>query len=94
MRALMKHKSTESKSAHGLVGLAQVNGRRGINIFKKINLDLEYVENVSFLLDLKIIFKSLKVIVAKENATTASGYVSREIEDLRVSNGDVTFENK
>ena len=77
-----------------MVGLAQVNGRRGINIFKKINLDLDYVQNVSFLLDLKIIFKSLKVIVVKENALNASGYVSREIEDLKVSNGNFEVDFK
>ena len=77
-----------------MVGLAQVNGRRGINIFKKINLDLGYVQNVSFALDLKIIFKSLKVIVVKENALNASGYVSREIEDLKVSNGNFEVDFK
>ncbi len=77
-----------------MVGLAQVNGRRGINIFKKINLDLDYVQNVSFALDLKIIFKSLKVIVVKENALNASGYVSREIEDLKVSNGNFEVDFK
>lgn len=77
-----------------MVGLAQVNGRRGINIFKKINLDLDYVQNVSFALDLKIIFKSLKVIVVKENALNVSGYVSREIEDLKVSNGNFEVDFK
>lgn len=77
-----------------MVGLAQVNGRRGINILKKINLDLDYVQNVSFALDLKIIFKSLKVIVVKENALNASGYVSREIEDLKVSNGNFEVDFK
>ena len=77
-----------------MVGLAQVNGRRGINIFKKINLDLDYVQNVSFALDLKIIFKSLKVIVVKENALNASGYVSRESEDLKVSNGNFEVDFK
>lgn len=73
------------------MGLAQVNGRRDINIFKKINLDLNYVKNASFALDLKIILKSLKVIVAKENVANVNGYVLREIEDLKVSNGGNEF---
>lgn len=87
----MKDKSVGLGYALGLVGLAQVNGRRDINIFKKISLDLKYVENVSFVLDLKIILKSLKVIVVKENVPNINGYVMREIEDLKVSNGEVEF---
>ena len=67
----------------GLVGLAQINGRRNINVFKKINLDLNYVENVSFIKDLKIIIKSLKIIVAKENIGDVNDYVSNEIEELK-----------
>ena len=55
---------------------------------------MDYVQNVSFALDLKIIFKSLKVIVVKENALNASGYVSREIEDLKVSNGNFEVDFK
>jgi lipopolysaccharide/colanic/teichoic acid biosynthesis glycosyltransferase len=78
-------------SDHGLVGLAQVNGRRGINIFKKINYDLKYVECVSFKLDLKIIIKSFHIIISKENVTNVNEYVLKEVEDLKVSNGEITF---
>lgn len=91
MNILMKGKSAELKFAHGLVGLAQVNGRRGINIFKKIELDLHYVENVSFALDFRIVWKSLKVIFVKENVENVNGYVLREIEDLKISNKEVEF---
>ena len=70
-----------------------MNGRRGINIFKKIELDLYYVENVSLYLDLKIVLKSLKVIIVKESVENVNGYVLREIEDLKVSNEDVEFED-
>lgn len=78
----------------GLVGLAQVNGRREINIFKKIELDLYYVANVSFIFDLRIILKSIKVVFAKENVTNVNGYMLKEIEDLRVSNKSVEVEYK
>ena len=91
MNILTTGKKRVLRFAHGLVGLAQVNGRRCINIFKKIELDLHYVENVSIWLDLKIVLKSLKVIVAKENVNSVNGYVLREIEDLKVSNGEVEF---
>ena len=94
MSILMKDRNKELKLDHGLVGLAQLNGRRGINIFKKIELDLHYVENVSLYLDLKIVLKSLKVIIVKENVENVNGYVLREIEDLKVSNEEVEFENE
>lgn len=66
----------------GLVGLAQVNGRKEINIFQKIKLDLNYVENVNFLFDLKIIIKSLKIIVKKENIVNVNNYMYQEIKAL------------
>ena len=76
------------------MGLAQVNGRKKINVFKKIDLDLKYVENVSFRLDLWIVLKSVKVVMAKENVANVNGYMMKEIEDLRVSNGNVEMDFK
>ena len=40
----------------GITGLAAVKGRNGINIFKKINYDIEYVDNMSLWFDIKIFF--------------------------------------
>jgi len=59
----------------GLSGLAQVNGRNSINWEKKFEYDVQYVENLTFLLDCKIILETiLKVfkregINSKENVT-------------------------
>lgn len=41
----------------GITGLAQIKGRNGINIFKKIEYDIEYVNNMNFWLDIKIALK-------------------------------------
>ncbi|MBC7381819.1 MAG: sugar transferase [Bacteroidia bacterium] len=47
----------------GITGWAQVNGRNSISWSKKFNLDIYYVDNVSFILDVKIIWLTfLKVI--------------------------------
>lgn len=47
----------------GLTGLAQVNGRNAISWEEKFEFDIEYVENISFLLDIKIVIKTfLKVL--------------------------------
>ena len=43
----------------GLTGLAQVNGRNTANWNKRFEYDLYYVQNLSFVLDLKILFKTV-----------------------------------
>lgn len=50
----------------GLSGLAQVSGRNAISWEDKFDLDVEYVSNVSFLLDWKIIFLTLKKVFVRE----------------------------
>ncbi|MDD3305855.1 MAG: sugar transferase [Acetobacterium sp.] len=58
----------------GLSGLAQVNGRNAISWEEKFNLDIEYVDTVSFVGDWKIIFLTLKKVFKREginaNAST------------------------
>ena len=47
----------------GITGLAQINGRNTLDWDKRLEYDVEYAENISFILDLKIIHKTvLKVI--------------------------------
>lgn len=46
----------------GITGLAQVKGRNAISWVEKFDLDLEYVQNLSFLLDIKILFLTLLVM--------------------------------
>lgn len=50
----------------GLTGLAQVSGRNAISWEEKFNLDVEYVDNISFTGDLKIICLTLKKVLIKE----------------------------
>lgn len=50
----------------GITGWAQVNGRNAIDWETKFDLDVYYVENISFLLDVKIIFKTVKKILVSE----------------------------
>ena len=66
----------------GITGLAQVNGRNNISIFDKINYDIEYVNNISFLFDLKIIFKTIKVVICKEDAKVIENNIEKEINEL------------
>ncbi len=50
----------------GLSGLAQVNGRNAISWDKKFAYDLEYVENISFAEDVKIVFLTIKKVFVRE----------------------------
>ena len=70
----------------GIIGLAQVNGRRKIDIFEKIDYDIKYVRKHSLWQDIKIIFKCIKVIVAKEEFANSEQYISNEIEMLKSRN--------
>lgn len=50
----------------GITGWAQCNGRNAINWTKKFELDVWYVDHCSFLLDLKIIFLTIKKVFVRE----------------------------
>lgn len=50
----------------GLTGYAQVNGRNAITWKDRFKLDVEYVDNVTFLNDWKIIFKTIKTVFKRE----------------------------
>ncbi len=58
----------------GLSGLAQVSGRNALSWEEKFNFDIEYVDNVSFLGDLKIILLTFKKVLVREgiNSETAA----------------------
>ena len=59
----------------GLTGLAQVSGRAALPWKKKFEMDVEYVDNVTFLMDLKIIFVTVKKVFAREGITHKQGNV-------------------
>ena len=68
----------------GISGLAQVKGRNGINIFKKIDYDLEYVNNMSFKQDLRLVFETIKTVFSKANAEITEQGIKEEIRELKV----------
>jgi undecaprenyl phosphate N,N'-diacetylbacillosamine 1-phosphate transferase len=67
----------------GITGWAQVNGRNAISWEQKFQYDVWYVDNISFLLDVKIIFLTI-LKVFKSEGISAEGSVT--IERFRGSN--------
>ncbi|WP_367210752.1 sugar transferase [Sphingobacterium sp. R2] len=61
----------------GITGWAQVNGRNAISWEKKFELDVWYVDHVSFLIDLKVFFKTFKKVFKREGIS-ADGHVTIE----------------
>ena len=63
--------SSEQSRRHevkpGITGWAQVNGRNAISWEDKFELDVWYVDNQSFFLDLKILFLTIKKVIVREN---------------------------
>lgn len=54
----------------GLTGLAQVKGRNAISWEVRFELDVEYVNNISFLTDIKIIFGTIKAVLKREGISS------------------------
>ena len=73
--------SSKQKKRHsvrpGITGWAQVNGRNAIGWKEKFKLDIFYSNNLSFMLDLKILFLTLKKVVVREGIS-AEGMVTME----------------
>jgi lipopolysaccharide/colanic/teichoic acid biosynthesis glycosyltransferase len=67
--------STEQARRHnvrpGITGWAQVNGRNALSWEEKFRLDVWYVDNQSFLLDLKIIFLTAKKVLLQDGISAA-----------------------
>ncbi len=51
----------------GITGWAQVNGRDMLSVKEKALFDKEYVEKQSFMFDIKILFKTVAVVLKREN---------------------------
>ena len=56
----------------GITGWAQVNGRNAISWNRKLELDVWYVENLSFIVDLKIIWMTFLKVIKSEGVNTAN----------------------
>lgn len=68
----------------GLTGLAQINGRNSLSWEQKIQYDIDYVENITFLSDLKIILKTFVVVFKSEKIEfIAHDEISKHAGDVR-----------
>lgn len=67
----------------GITGLAQAMGRNSIDIFQKINYDIEYTKNVTFKMDCKVIIETIKTVLSKTGAEIKQEEIQDEINMLK-----------
>ncbi len=70
----LPHYSEEQRKRHnvkpGITGYAQVNGRNKVSWEEKFRMDVWYVENISFILDVKILYKTFIKVIRKDDVNS------------------------
>ena len=77
----------------GLTGLAQVKGRNSITWEEKLNWDLKYVQKVSFLNDVKIVFLTISSVLRHDGITDGENATALDYGDVLLREGKVTKED-
>ena len=68
------HDARRHEVRPGLTGLAQVSGRNAISWEEKFKKDIEYVDNLTFMMDVKIVFMTIKKVFAREGIEFKEGH--------------------
>lgn len=74
------HQNRRHDVKPGITGWAQVNGRNAISWSQKFDFDVWYVENVSFVLDCKIVFLTIKKVFKREGITAENSVSAKAFE--------------
>ena len=85
--------SQEQKKRHnvrpGLTGYAQAHGRNGVSWDQKLQMDVDYVENVTFFGDVKIILDTVRVVLKREGISSETSATMEDFVDYVKSKQDV-----
>lgn len=74
----------------GLTGWAQVNGRNNVIWEEKLSLDLEYISDISFINDWKIIFMTIAKVFMKEDISTEGMDTAEDLGDYLLRVGKIS----
>lgn len=67
----------------GLTGLAQINGRNALAWDSRLELDVKYVENISFREDLKIFLRTIGKVLKREDVVDAGSFEMKDLDEER-----------
>ena len=73
-----EHQARRHEVRPGFTGLAQVNGRNAISWEDKFDLDVKYVDHITFLGDWKIIFKTVWTVLKREGISSEASVTMEE----------------
>ena len=73
----------------GLTGLAQCSGRNNMTWEKKFEYDLEYIKDITLINDIKIIFKTVGKVFARDGINEEGMATSMDLGDYLLENGKV-----
>lgn len=76
----------------GLTGLAQVNGRNAISWEDKINYDLQYIQDITFINDVKIVFQTLVKVFKKEDISTDGMETAEDLGDYLLRTNQISLQ--
>lgn len=76
----------------GLTGLAQVSGRNNITWEEKFEYDLQYIDNITFFNDLKIIFKTMEKVIKREDVVRDGTVSDMDLGDWLLKKNIITVE--
>lgn len=79
------HQARRHEVRPGITGWAQINGRNSLSWEQKFDLDVWYVDNQSFQLDLKILFLTVKKVVVKEGINASEEVTMKPFTGTRES---------
>lgn len=74
-----EHQARRHEVRPGFAALAQVNGRNSISQEEKFNLDVEYVDHITFLVDWKIIFKTVWTVLKRKGISSETSATMDEL---------------
>jgi lipopolysaccharide/colanic/teichoic acid biosynthesis glycosyltransferase len=72
------HQRRRHEVRPGLTGLAQISGRNVISWEEKFQLDVKYVDTISFLLDAKIVFQTFYKVIKREGISSETSATAEE----------------
>lgn len=73
-----EHQARRLEVRPGITGLAQVSGRNAISWEDKFNYDVQYVDNITFLGDWKIMFRTVGKVLKREGISSATSVTMEE----------------
>ena len=84
--------TNEEKLRHsirpGLTGLAQINGRNLLGWEKRLSLDVQYANNISFVMDLKIFLKTIWKVISRADVIVVDVSLNSDLDVERRETSD------